>query len=163
MFYIYIKTRTLDNFNTYYLRAAALCSRAEKCSSEIRGKLAEWGADEELAEKVLKKLIDEKFIDDARYSAAFVKDKFRFNKWGRIKIAYLLRQKNISPEIISGALNEIDDTAYLETLKKLLQEKTKKTTAKNQYDQKAKLLRFAQSHGFEGDLAYRALASFEKK
>ncbi|MDX9883144.1 MAG: regulatory protein RecX [Prolixibacteraceae bacterium] len=153
----------MDDFNTLYSRAASLCSRAEKCSSEIRERLAGWGANEEIAEEILKKLVVERFIDDVRYSVSFVKDKFRFNKWGRIKIAYMLRQKNISSEIIARALTEIDENAYRETLKKLLQGKAKKTTAKNQYDQKAKLLRFAQSHGFEGDLACRVLVSLEKK
>ncbi len=151
----------MDDFSTYYLKAAALCSRAEKCSSEISKKLAEWGASGDVVENVLKKLTEEKFIDDIRYSASFVKDKFRFNKWGRVKISYMLWQKGISSENIAQALQEIDETDYREALTKLLQEKAKKTTAKNPYDKKAKLLRFAQSHGFEGDLTYQVLASIK--
>jgi len=149
----------VDDFSTYYSKAAALCSRAEKCSSEIRDKLDDWGATGEMTEKVLKKLTEEKFVDDARYSVSFVKDKFRFNKWGRVKLSYMLRQKGISSENIAQALQEIDENDYMETLKKLLQEKARKTAARNPYDKKAKLLRFAQSHGFEGNLTYQVLAS----
>lgn len=149
----------VDDFNTYYSKAAALCSRTEKCSSEIREKLADWGASREINGEVLKKLTEEKFVDDSRYSVSFVKDKFRFNKWGRVKLSYMLRQKGISLENIAQALQEIDENDYMETLKKLLQEKARKIAAKNPYDKKTKLLRFAQSHGFEGNLTYQVLAS----
>lgn len=153
----------MDNFSTFYPRAAAICSRTEKCSSEIRNSISDWGADEELTDKIIRKLIEEKFIDDTRYATSYVKDKFRFNKWGRIKLSYLLRQKGISSENISEALLCIDDDDYYETLTQLLLEKERKTTAKNLYDKKAKLLRFAQSHGFESDLVFQILSAFEKK
>lgn len=153
----------MDNFSTFYSKAAAICSRAEKCSSEIRNSISGWGADDEMAEEIVKKLIAEKYIDDARYATSYVKDKFRFNKWGRIKLSYLLRQKGVSSENISEALLSIDEDDYYETLTLLLQEKERKTTAKNIYDKKAKLLRFAQSHGFESDLVFQILSTLEKR
>ena len=153
----------MDDFTTYYSKAATLCSKAEKCSSDIRLKLSGWGVGDELAEKVIKKLVAEKFIDDARYASFFVKDKFRFNKWGRIKISYMLRQKDISSETISEAMQQIDEAAYRETLQKLLQEKNRKTSSKDQYAKKARLLRFAQSHGFENDLIFHVLATMDKE
>jgi len=153
----------LDDLTTYYTKAAALCSKAEKCSTEIRKKLSDWGAGEEIAEKVIKKLVAEKFIDDTRYASFFVKDKFRFNKWGRIKISYMLRQKGISSETITEAMQQIDEADYRETLQKLLQGKSRNTSAKNPYDQKARLLRFAQSRGFENDMVFQVLATMDKK
>mgnify|MGYP000967506315 CR=1 FL=1 len=153
----------MDDFSTYYSKAANICSRMEKCSHDIRNTILGWGADDELANKVVKKLIEEKFIDDSRYATSYVKDKFRFNKWGRIKLSYFLRQKGISSENISEALLSIDEDNYYETLAQLLQEKERKTTAKNLYDKKAKLLRFAQSHGFESDLVFQILSTFENK
>ena len=153
----------MDEFATYYSKVAALCSKTEKCSSEVCNKLVSWGTGDELAEKIIKKLRAEKFIDDARYASFFVKDKFRFNKWGRIKIGYMLRQKKISSEIINQALFEIDEDDYTEALSKILQEKAKKISTKNQYDKKAKLLRFAQSHGFENDLIFQVLSTLQNE
>ena len=72
-----------------FYRAAALCSRAEKCSSDIMTKLSQWGVGEENASVVLKQLIEEKYVDDERYARSFVRDKFRFNKGGKIKILLL--------------------------------------------------------------------------
>jgi len=140
-----------------YHKAALHCSRYEKSSNKIRQKLTDWGLDENEVYAVIEKLIDEKYIDDQRYANSFVRDKFRFNKWGRIKIAFLLKADRMLPSIIEKALEEIEEKDYLETLKSLLVEKAKKTKAVNQYDKKAKLFRFAQSRGFESELIFKVI------
>lgn len=145
-----------------YQRAAALCSRSERSSGNIRQKLQEWGLVADEAEMVLERLIAEKFQDDERFAQSYVRDKFRFNKWGRIKIAHHLRAEKVSPAIIEKALGEIEEDAYRETLARLLKEKDKSTKAANQYDRKAKLFRFAQSRGFEADLVYAVFDELER-
>ncbi|KOH46862.1 regulatory protein RecX [Sunxiuqinia dokdonensis] len=145
-----------------FYRAAAICSRAEKCSTDILTKLAQWEVDEMDAGVVLEQLIAEKYVDDERFARSFVKDKFRFNKWGKIKIAYQLRAKRIDSNTIETAMNEIDDEAYRETLIELIAEKNKSVKGSNSYDRKAKLIRFAQARGFEMDLIYQAMAEVLK-
>lgn len=140
-----------------FYRAAALCSRAEKCSADILTKLSHWGVGEVDAGVVLKQLIEEKYVDDERFARSFVKDKFRFNKWGRIKIAYQLRGKQVDSNTIDLAITEIDDEAYWETLIQLVAEKNRSVKESNPYERKAKLIRFAQSRGFEMDLIYQAI------
>lgn len=143
--------------NTAYQKAAILCSKSEKCLFEIREKLKLWGLTETGAEPVLKKLIAEKYIDDERFTQAYVKDKFRFNHWGKQKISYMLRAKNISEEIINQALNEIEDEGYSEKLHKLLEDKARSIKAQNSFDKRSKLMRFALSCGFESGEIYRVL------
>jgi regulatory protein len=140
-----------------FQKAAFLCSKAEKCSGDILKKLASWGLDDGDAAIVLKQLVEEKYVDDERYARSYVHDKFRFNKWGKIKIAYQLRANRVNPGVIDAALSMIDDEAYFETLVALVSEKNKSIKAVNPYDRKAKLIRFAQSRGFEMDLIYKAL------
>jgi regulatory protein len=137
--------------------AMALCSKAEKCISDIKSKLNEWGVPSDDAQKIIKALIAEKFIDEERYACFFVRDKFRFNQWGRVKIVFMLKSKKIPSAIIDEALQEIDDEAYLDLLIKLFQEKSKKTRFINEYDKKGKLMRFAQSRGFEFETINEAL------
>lgn len=146
-----------------FYRAAALCSRAEKCSSDILTKLSQWGVDEMDASVVLKQLIDERYVDDERFARSFVKDKFRFNKWGRIKIAYQLHGKRMDSNIIETAMDEIDDEAYFVRLVELIAEKNRSVKVANPYDRKAKLIRFAQARGFEMDLIYRAVGEVLKE
>ncbi len=132
-----------------------LCSKSEKCRSEVAMKLRGWELTGEEIDKAIGLLIREKYIDDRRYAASFVRDKFRFNKWGRVKIAYMLRQKGVDGAAIAEALEEIGEEAYRATLLSLLESKMRSVKGKNSYERKAKLAAFAQSHGFESDLAFQ--------
>jgi regulatory protein len=138
-------------------KAMDLCSKAEKCVSDIQTKLNEWGVVHTDSQKIIATLIAEKFIDQERYARYFVRDKFRFNQWGRVKIVFMLKSKKIPSALIEDALQEIDDEAYNELLIKLLKEKSKKTKFINEYDKKGKLIRFAQSRGFEFEAINDAL------
>ena len=139
-----------------YQKAALLCSKSEYCTSEIREKLKVWGVNKEDAEPVIEKLIQEKYIDDERFARAYVKDKFRFNRWGKQKIAYMLRAKNISAEILELAFEEIQEEKYSNELLKLLADKEKSIKAKDKYDKRNKLMRFALGRGFESNEIYAA-------
>lgn len=138
-------------------RAAALCSRQEQCSGHIREKLEEWHVSEHNAERIVKKLQEEKFLDDRRYAKLFVRDKFRLNGWGKIKISYMLRRKGIGSESIQEALDQIDDKSYYQICADLIKEKSATLKEKNMYSRKAKLFRFASGRGFESDLIHRIL------
>jgi regulatory protein len=140
-------------------KVMAICSKAEKCVSDIQTKLDEWGVESSDAQKIIKTLIDEKFIDEDRYTRYFVRDKFRFNQWGKVKIVFMLKSKKIPAALIDEALLEINDENYLELLVKLLKDKAKKTKFVNEYDKKGKLIRFAQSKGFEFEVINEALKS----
>lgn len=132
-------------------RAQALCAKQERCSNDIRLKLIQWQIITNEAEKIIRKLIADGFVDDERYARMFVRDKSKFNKWGPIKITYTLRSKRISEEIIKSALHEIviaDDTS----LRELMQRKLKNLKAKSPYELKVKLIRFGVSRGYEYNL-----------
>ena len=138
-------------------KAMALCAAREMCTSDIKHKLSSWGVEGRDIDAILNKLTIEKFIDEDRYALAFVKDKFRQNKWGKIKIASALRVKNIPDEIIRKSLEAIDNESYLEVLRVLISHHRKTIKSKNRYDLKGKLLRFGISKGFESHLLYDLL------
>ena len=69
------------------------CSKAEHCIDDVRQKLWTWKVPTEEHDDIINTLIDNNFINEQRYAEAFVKDKFRFNHWGRIKISLMLRAK----------------------------------------------------------------------
>ena len=140
-------------YENYLDRAMRLCSRQEKCSSDILRKLEEWGASETMAQKVLKKLTEEKFVDDLRYAKAYTRQQHTFRKWGRIKIRTVLQQKKIPEAFIRSALEELDEQTYRETLKAELLKKRRSLKAKNRYDLLARLQKFAYGRGYEPELA----------
>jgi regulatory protein len=138
-------------------KAMSQCSRREFCCDDIRSKLSLWGVDHNDAEKIIGILIKENFINESRYATAFVRDKFKYNKWGKIKIESHLRVKKLPPDIISSALNSIDNEQYIKLLRGIIEGHRRTIKAKNQYDLKAKLLRFGLSRGFESSLVYDIL------
>ena len=144
-------------FKSELAKAMVLCSRREYCSSEILGKLLLWGVKDNEAEEILSILKKENYLNDSRYALAFVKDKFKFNKWGKVKIADHLRRKQISEEIISIAIESIDNEAYNKLLKTIIYDHKKSVKAKNLFEVKAKLLRYGLSKGFESALLYDLL------
>jgi len=130
-------------------KLAAKCSTSEQCLSDVESKLAKYDLTEEERTRILRHLVEEKYIDDRRYAEAFVRDKYRFNKWGRIKIAQGLRMKGIDSETISTAMKAIDEAEYLDILRDLIKAKRKSTRGKNDYEINGKLVRFATGRGFE--------------
>ena len=135
----------------------AQCSRREYCCDDIRNKLISWGVSGNDSEKIIVTLIKENFINEQRFAIAFVKDKFNYNKWGKIKIAAHLRHKRITGEIVKVALDSIDYDVYTKSLKDIITSHRRSVKAKNQYDLKAKLLRYGLSKGFESSLLYEVL------
>jgi regulatory protein len=148
-------------FNIALNKAMALCATREYCSGDIRLKLDSWGVKTNDAENIIGRLIRENFINDRRYAEAYVKDKHRNNKWGKVKIAVQLRSKNIPPEFIESALATLDEEQYKQTIREILSSHRKFIKAKNQFDLKGKLLRFGLSKGFESHILYDILNDLE--
>jgi regulatory protein len=146
-----------------YAKAAALCSKGEKSSSDIRKKLEEWGLDKYDASAVVEELKREKFIDDERYIKAYVNDKFKFEKWGRIKIRFQLKQKGLSDDLIRVGLNEIDEEKYIKLLLQTMRDKAKTIKSGDKYEKMAKIIRFAQNRGFEPEYIHRHLNTIIKE
>lgn len=130
-------------------KLAAKCSVSEQCLSDIETKLAKYDLTDEEKTRILRHLVEEKYIDDGRYAEAYVRDKYRFNKWGRIKIAQGLRMKGIDRETIDTAMETIDEAEYFDILRGLIQSKRRSTKGKNDYEVNGKLIRFATGRGFE--------------
>lgn len=137
--------------NEIRYKAEAYCSVAERCISEVRTKLRLWGLSSDKEDDVLRDLQEEKYIDELRYCIAFVRDKYRFNQWGRVKIMQALRLKQVPATYISQAMEEIDEEEYLDSLLEQLSYKCSSVKARNDYERNGKLIRFAMGRGYEMD------------
>ena len=135
-----------------YLTLTALCAQAEHCQWEMLEKMRRWEVPEEAQARVMQRLVKEKYVDDERYAEAFVKDKIRYNKWGRRKVDQGLWQKHIDADIRKRVLDEVDDDEYLSVLRPLLKQKRKTTKADSDYELNQKLVRFALGRGFTFDI-----------
>ena len=130
-------------------RLAAYCSIAEHCHAEVTEKLQRWSIPYDSIDRIINRLEQEKYIDEERFCRAFIHDKYRFAKWGKIKIGQALQLKKIPQRVYCRYLNEIDEEEYLAVLKGLLVAKRKSVHAENEFELNNKLVRFALSRGFE--------------
>ena len=92
--------------------AAAICSKKEHCSWEIQEKLVKWEIPEKEIDRIMTFLHQHRFIDDARYAQAYAEDKFRFNHWGKQKIALMLHRKKIDPDH-TGIIQTVRGAGYI--------------------------------------------------
>ncbi|MBR1652711.1 MAG: RecX family transcriptional regulator [Alloprevotella sp.] len=144
-----------------YAWAAGRCSRSEYCRNEMERKMREKGADAALARTTVQRLVDEGYVDDARFARAFVHDRTLYERWGRQKTRQALLMRGLNSSDIDNALHTIDEEQYVQTLRTLLEAKARTLRAESPYLLRQKLLRFATSRGFETHLVMENLPSSE--
>lgn len=145
-----------------YGRLTAFCAAGEHCLSEVKERLRRWNVAADEAEALVQRLLDEGYVNEERYCRAFINDKVRFARWGRVKIAQALRQKQISPSLFYPLLDDIDEEEYLGQLRRLLEAKQREVRGRNAYERKAKLYRFALGRGYEMEEIRRFIPNFEE-
>lgn len=136
-------------------RLQRLCSRAEYCSADIyRKALKDLEGDAGDASRVVASLKEDRYVDDARFAAAFAREKASLQGWGPVKIRFQLRGKGISEADIAAALADIDTEKADARLEKLLAEKLRSLEGDPQC--KLKLIKYALSRGYD----YEKIATF---
>ena len=126
-----------------------LCARAEKCESDARRLLRGWGIGEEEASRIGERLIRDRFIDDGRYAAAFVREKLRLSGWGEYKIRAALTRKGIDRALIDRELAGFDREGMHERLQAQLARKARTVRQAAPRELKAKLIRYGLSLGYD--------------
>ncbi len=142
------------NWNTGYVlkKLQKICSRQEKCTHDIIEYLNKAGIPESFHKEIINKLKTDKYIDEKRYAQAAVHDKFKLNKWGKLKIRNFLIQKHIEEENIDDALSLIDQTQYEHIIRQELRKKGLTLHVKNPEDREQKIMQFAASRGYEEEI-----------
>ena len=126
-----------------------LCARAEKCEGDARRLWRGWGIGEEEASRIVERLIRDRFIDDGRYAAAFVREKLRLSGWGEYKIRAALTRKGIDRALIDRELAGFDREGMHERLQAQLARKARTVRQAAPRELKAKLIRYGLSLGYD--------------
>jgi len=129
------------------------CGYQERCHSEVKEKLYDLGVKKIDRDEIISTLIEENYLNEGRFAIQFAGGKFRIKQWGKIKIKYELKQKQVSSYSINKALQSIDEEMYRKTLKKLATQKLKTLkTENNTFIKNKKLYIFLLQKGFEQHL-----------
>ena len=134
------------------------CAYQERCHQEVKEKLYSLGMHRKDVDELISQLIEENYLNEERFAIQYAGGKFRMNHWGKVKIKYALKQKQVSEYCIKKALLQIDNDAYIKTLEKLATEK--QHLLKNETNHFIKLRKvqdYLLQKGFESDLIKDAL------
>jgi regulatory protein len=128
------------------------CAYQERCHSEVKEKLFNLGIWKKDHDEIISNLIEENYLNEERFAIAFAGGRFRIKHWGRVKIKYELKQKQVSEYSIKKALKQIDEGDYLKTLYKLAKEKYASLKNEQYLIRKKKTMDYLQGKGFEIEL-----------
>ena len=135
------------------------CVYRERCHSEVKEKLYSLGLYKNDVEQLMAQLIEENYLNEERFAKQYAGGKFRMNQWGRIKIKYALRQKQVSDYSIKKGLKEIIVTDYKKTLQKLAEQKSKSLkNESNVFSKRKKLQDYLLQKGYEGELVREVIS-----
>lgn len=138
------------------------CAYQDRCQKEVRNKLYEIDAPKESIEDIICTLIEENFLNEERFAASYVRGKFYYKQWGRLKILQELKQREISAFCIKKALTEINEEDYLNAITDLIKKKISPTSKNLDFETKSKIANYLYQKGYENDLIWEAINSWEQ-
>lgn len=150
-----------DKMKAVKVKAGNYCAYQERTHQEVRDKLYMLGLYRDEVEEVLTELISENYVNEERFARTFASGKFRLKHWGRIKIIYELKHRNISPYCIDKAMKEIPDEEYEKVTKQLIDKKISNMSGED-FIIKNKIARYLINKGFEPEIVWPILNNYSK-
>lgn len=123
--------------------------RRDHSIHELREKLYRKTDNEEWIDQTINYLIEQKYLDDKRFTENYLKDCNEFKGFGPSKIKQELKQKGINSEIINNAILE-SEFDYFESALNCLNKKQRIPVIDRK--ERDKLTRFLLSRGFSFDM-----------
>ncbi|KYH05477.1 MULTISPECIES: regulatory protein RecX [Chryseobacterium] len=125
------------------------CVYQDRCHAEVEQKMREFLLIDEAKEEIILFLLKENFLNEERFTRSYIRGKFYIKHWGKTKIKINLKQKQISERLISSCFDEIDDSDYEKTIRKIFDDYYTKQTGLKEYQKKTKTIKYLMSKGFE--------------
>ncbi len=133
------------------------CAYQERCHNDVKEKLYKLGVWKKEHDEIIAALIEENYLNEERFAIAYAGGKFRINSWGRVKIKYALKQKQVSEYCIKKAMKQISEEDYMKLLNKLAKEKYAALKADQYLVRKKKTMDYLITKGFETNLVVTTL------
>lgn len=155
-------------FRKYLTKEQALqklkhyCGYQERCHSEVREKLYSLGVRKTDHDEIVAALIEENYLNEEKFAIAFAGGKWRMKQWGRMKIKYELKRKQISDYCIKKALKQINEEEYVSVLRKLADEKYALLKDEQHLVRKKKTMDYLLQKGYEPQLITQQMNKSEK-
>lgn len=133
------------------------CAYQERSHYEVVQKLWDLGVRKAEHDEIVAALIEEDYLNEERFAIQYAGGHFRIKDWGRKKIYFGLKEKQVSTYCINKALKSIDDEAYLKTLRSLAEKKYTSLKGEQYLARKKKTTDYLLQKGYEPELITTAL------
>ena len=149
----------MQSKKTYTLQEATkklehYCAYQERCHQEVRQKLETMRMIPEAIDIIIVHLLEHNFLNEERFAKAYVSGKFKIKKWGRRRLIFELKKKDVSKVNINQALAEIENTEYTEVFNELAEKRLQNIKESNKFKKKKKLIDYLLYRGWESHLVY---------
>jgi regulatory protein len=151
-----MKTKSTPEAGNLRERALRLLARREHSRTELARKLAQAGFADHDIDPLLDEFEEKNWLSDRRFAESWIAD--HRAKSGSVKLAYELRQRGVSDEIIGAVLNENRDSEA-ERAREVWRKKFSMPPA--DAADRARQIRFMQTRGFTLDVIRQALGGAE--
>jgi regulatory protein len=138
------------------------CAYQERCHSEVKEKGYSFGLWKNDVEDALSTLIEENYLNEERFAIQFAGGRFRMKQWGRVKIRYELKQKQVGEYCIKRALAAIEEEEYCRTLEKLATDKWEDLKGETDFARRGKLQDYLIRKGYETDSVHQAIKAIRE-
>ena len=128
--------------------AVKLLARREHSAAEIRQKLQQREFSSSEIDEVVVELQKGDWLSDERFTEAYIRSR-RLKGFGPVRIAVELRERGVDETLVSRYLLA-DDEVWVQTMREEYQRKYRGTSYED-YQEKAKRMRFLQYRGFPLD------------
>jgi len=130
------------------------CAYQERCHKEVVQKLTGMYMIPEAIDVIVVHLLQHNFLNEERFSKTFVSGKFRIKAWGRGRLTFELKKKDISKVNINQALAEISDVEYNDFFNDLAEKRANLLKELDKYKKKKKFIDYFLYRGWEPYLVY---------
>ena len=145
------RTYTVDEAKK---RLEYYCAYQERCHKEVIQKLKDMYMIPEAIDVIIVHLLEHNFLNEERYTKAFVSGKLKIKKWGKRRLTLELKRKDISKTNINHALTDIDDKEYIDIFNDLAEKRFNSIQEKDKYKKRKKLADYLLYRGWESFLVY---------
>jgi regulatory protein len=141
-----------------YLAGLKMLARRELSEAQVRQRLARRQYDPEAIDSAIRRLTENRSLDDARVAGAIARTETGIRKRGRLRVKRQIEAAGISPAIAQRAIDEVFDTLDGDAL--LAAALRKRLRGRDRIaDEREfnRLYRYLLGQGFEADRVLRAL------
>tara|TARA_R110001592_G_scaffold311318_1_gene586151 strand:- start:28 stop:540 length:513 start_codon:yes stop_codon:yes gene_type:complete len=130
------------------------CAYQERCHQEVKNKLTNMHMIPEAIDVIIVHLLEHNFLNEERFAKTFASGKFKIKNWGKRRISYELKQKDISKVNINQALTEISDEDYIDVFNDLAEKRANSIKESNVFKKRKKFVDYFLYRGWESHLVY---------